>query len=81
MVVASGIKIKKFRSTWKEGVTDFGLKMFEAIIRDLIDAYYVDDLAKKVLKLTDIVTFGLVCTVPVDTKNKSLEERGRALIM
>ena len=55
--------------------------MFEAIIRDLLDAYYVDDLAKKVLKFTDIVTFDLVCTVHVYAKNKSLGERGRALIM
>ena len=81
MVVTSGIKIKKCRSKWKKGVTAFGLEMFEVIIRDLLDSYYVDDLAKKVPKLTDIVTFSLIFTVHVDSKNKSLGERGRALVM
>ena len=47
---------------------NFGLETFETNIRDLLDAYYVGDLSKKVPKLTDIVTFGLVCTVHVDAK-------------
>ena len=38
-------------------------------------------LTKKVPRLTEIVTFGSVCTVHVDAKNKSLGERGRAVII
>uniref|UniRef100_A0AAV1U9K1 Retroviral polymerase SH3-like domain-containing protein n=1 Tax=Peronospora matthiolae TaxID=2874970 RepID=A0AAV1U9K1_9STRA len=38
-------------------------------------------LTKKVPKLTDIVTFGSVCTVYVDARNKSLGDRGGAAIV
>uniref|UniRef100_A0AAV1TTE3 Retroviral polymerase SH3-like domain-containing protein n=1 Tax=Peronospora matthiolae TaxID=2874970 RepID=A0AAV1TTE3_9STRA len=38
-------------------------------------------LTKKLPTLNDIVVFGSTCTVHVDTRNKSLGERGKAAII